>query len=149
MPENLGGRDVTINAAALDALVASPAGPVAKLLVSVAQETTQIAKRNAPVGDRSSRSPQGHPSGWLRSNIAWTIGTLDGDLCVEIVSDAVTSPASPRPGEPYALHNEVPSLRRHAIPSAWAAKEGPYLQPAFVEALNAVLGGGVTYTPRA
>ena len=65
----VGGRgygDVTVNQDVLDALVRSPAGPVARLLVQVGQETTQVAKRRAPTGTRSSKSPDGHPSGaWV------------------------------------------------------------------------------------
>lgn len=145
---SVGGRgygDVTIDQAALDALIHSEAGPVARLLVQVAQETTQIAKRNAPVGDRSSKTPGGHPSGYLRSQIGWAIGRVGGDLCVDIVSDAVTSPASPVPGTPYAVELEEPSLRKRGIPSEWKAKEGPYLRPALIEAMGRVIGGtGIT-----
>lgn len=147
---NVGGRgfgDVTIDQAALDALIHSEAGPVARLLVQVGQQTTQAAKRNAPVGTRSSKSPEGHPSGWLRSNIGWAIGREGGDLVVDIVSDAVTSKANPWPGEPYSLFVEEPSLRPRGIPAEWRAKEGPYLRPAFAEALQRVLGAG-TFTVR-
>ncbi len=146
----VGGRgagSVTVNQDVLDALVNSPAGPVAKLLVQVGQETTQIAKRNAPVGARGSKTPGGHPSGWLRSQIGWTLGRTDGHLSVDVVSDAVTSPANPWPGEPYALFNERPDLRPRGIPAEWRAKAGPYLVPAFAEAL-ARIGSGATYTPR-
>ncbi len=148
---NTGGRgfgDVTIDQAALDALIHSEAGPVARLLVQVGQQTTQAAKRNAPVGTRSSKSAEGHPSGWLRSNIGWAIGREGGDLVVDIVSDAVTSKANPRgAGLGYALFNEEPSLRPYGIPAEWKAREGPYLRPAFAEALQRVLGAG-TFTTR-
>lgn len=145
----VGGRgygDVTVNQDVLDALVRSPAGPVARLLVQVGQETTQIAKRNAPTGARSSKTPGGHPSGYLRSQIGWAVGTVGGRLCVDVVSDAVTSPASNRPGSPYALYHERPDLRPYGIPAEWAAKEGAYLTPAFYEAL-ARIGSGTTITP--
>ncbi len=146
---SIGGRgfgDVKVNQDVLDALISSPAGPVARMLVQVGQETTQVAKRNAPTGTRSSKSPDGHPSGYLRSRIGWAIGTVGGRLCVDIVSDAKTSPANPWPGEPYALWNERPDLRPRGIPAEWRAKEGPYLVPAFAEAL-ARISTGRTYTP--
>lgn len=145
----IGGRgygDVKVNQDVLDALISSPAGPVARMLVQVGQETTQVAKRNAPTGAKSSKSPDGHPSGYLRSRIGWAVGTYRGRLCVDIVSDAKTSPANPWPGEPYALHVEVPSTRPRGIPSEWRDREGPYLVPAFYEAL-ARINTGRTYTP--
>lgn len=146
----VGGRgfgDVRVNQDVLDALVNSPAGPVARLLVQVGQETTQVAKRNAPTGAKSSKTPGGHPSGYLRSQIGWAIGTYRGRLCVDVVSDAKTSAANPWPGEPYGLWNERPDLRPRGIPAEWRAREGPYLVPAFAEAL-ARIGAGSTYTPR-
>jgi hypothetical protein len=146
----VGGRgygDVTVNQDVLDALVNSPAGPVARMLVQVGQETTQVAKRNAPTGAKSSKTPGGHPSGYLRSQIGWAIGSVGGRLCVDVVSDAKTSPANPWPGENYALFNERPDLRPRGIPAEWRAKEGPYLVPAFYEAL-ARIGSGTTITPR-
>lgn len=147
---SIGGRgfgDVKVNQDVLDALVNSPAGPVARLLVQVGQETTQVAKRRAPTGTRSSKSPDGHPSGYLRSRIGWAIGTVGGRLCVDIVSDAVTSPANPRgAGDPYSLWNERPDLRPYGIPAEWRQREGPYLTPAFYEAL-ARIDSGRTYTP--
>ena len=141
---NIGGRgfgDVVLDQQVLDALIHSPAGPVARLLVKVGEQTTQEAKRRAPVGDRSSKTPGGHPSGWLRSNIGWAVGRDGGDLVVDIVSDAVTSDANPRgPGDPYGRWNEVPEERPYGIPQKWRAKEGPYLRPAFLDVIKRVIG---------
>ena len=141
---SVGGRgygDVTLNQDVLDALIHSPAGPVARLLVQVGEQTTQEAKRRAPVGTRSSKTPGGHPSGWLRSHIGWAVGRVGGDLVVDVVADAVTSPANPWPGEPYALFNEEPSTRPRGIPQEWKAKEGPYLRPALLTVMRRVFGG--------
>lgn len=126
----VGGR-ITVNQAAIDALLHSPAGPVAALVVDVTQQVTQVAKRNAPVGEPS-HTPQGHPAGYLRSQIGWTL--LPGpDIATRVSSPARTSAASVVPDEPYGLHNEVPSTRPHGVPAHLTAKEGPYLVPALYE----------------
>ncbi|HNX48678.1 MAG TPA: HK97 gp10 family phage protein [Thermoanaerobaculaceae bacterium] len=140
---NIGGRgfgDVVLDQQVLDALIHSPAGPVARLLVKVGEQTTQEAKRRAPVGDRSSKTPGGHPSGWLRSNIGWAVGRDGGDLVVDIVSDAITSQANPFPGEPYSVFVEEPSLRPRGLPEKFRKGEGPYLRPAFLDVIKRVIG---------
>jgi hypothetical protein len=133
--------DVVIDQAAVEALIHGPAGPVGRLIVDLAQTTAQLAKRNAPVGERSSKTPGGHPSGWLRSQIGWTVGVEGGDVVADIVSPALTSPANPKPGEPYSLYMERPGLRPYGVPAWVRAKEGPYLVPALEEAIRTRLGG--------
>lgn len=142
-----GDVKVTVDQAALDALVASPAGPAGRLAITWAQETTQIAKRNAPVG-ANSKTPEGHPGGWLRSHGGWNVAVEGGQIVAVVVFDAVTSRANPFPGEPYPLHIEDPSTRPRK-PPPFARDDKPFLVPAALEALRQVFGGGFTYTPRA
>lgn len=126
----IGGR-INVDQVAIDALLYSPTGPVAALLVDVTQQVTQVAKRNAPVGEPS-KTPQGHPAGHLRSQIGWTL--LPGpELATRVSSPAKTSQASVKPGEPYGLHNEAPWTRPRGVPPHLTAKEGPYLVPALYE----------------
>lgn len=139
----IGGRgygNVVIDQAAIEALVHGPAGPVGRLIVDLAQTTTQLAKAKAPVGERSSKTPGGHPSGWLRSQIGWEVYADGDEVVADIATPAVTSSANPRPGEPYGLHMERPDTRPYGVPDWVRAKEGPYLEPAMNDAIRARLG---------
>jgi len=129
----VGGR-IVVNQAAIEELLHSPAGPVAAFLVDVTQRVTQTAKRNAPVGVPS-HTPEGHPAGYLRSQIGWSL--IPGhDLVTRVYSPARTSRASVVPNEPYGLYNEVPRLQPRGLPAHLRAKEGPYLVPALNEVFN-------------
>lgn len=126
--------DVVIDDAALERFLSSPAGPVGQLLATLGQRVTQEAKARAPVGARSSK--YGHPSGYLRSRIGWELKRDTIGLYVDVSSPARTSAYSPHPGEPYALHVERPSTRKHGVPDFLKATDGPYLVPA----LESILG---------
>lgn len=133
------GDDVVIDDAALERFLNSPAGPVGKLLSTLGQRVTQEAKKRAPVGARNSKSPGGHPSGWLRSQIGWSLHHDSRGLYVDIISPARNSQANPfTPGGKYALWNELPGTApNHSHLPEWiTSKEGPYLRPA----LQAIIG---------
>lgn len=136
-----GGRgvDVRIDESLLRRLCTGPDGPVFQAMVQIGQEGAQEAKRRAPVGERGSKSPLGHPSGWLRSQIGWQISVKAGQVVVDVISPAVTSPANPKPGEPYALYMERPDLRPYGVPSWVRAKEGPYLVPGVEDTILRVI----------
>jgi len=125
----VGGR-VEVDDAAILELLSSPAGPVGRYMVEGAQAVTQGAKKRAPVGDNS-RTPQGHPSGFLRSQLAWEL-TSANPITVEIETTAHTSSANPFPGEFYALHIEDPGTRPRK-PPPFARDDQPYLVPALLE----------------
>jgi hypothetical protein len=139
-----GGRgvvDVRINEAELARLTRSASGPVVMAMARLGERATQLAKAAAPVGDRSSKTPEGHPSGWLRSQIGWRLSIEGGQIVVDVISPAVTSPASVIPGDPYALYIERPELRVHHGGPDWLyAKDGPYLEPSVHRAIAEVFG---------
>ncbi len=119
--------DVTIvwDEANLNALLNSPAGPVGALTVKVLQEIAQEAKRRAPVGEPS-HTPEGHPAGYLRSQIDWRLIGGGGMPAGRVESPAVTSAANPRgPGQPYAYEQETTGAPH------WPAH--PYLVPAVLD----------------
>lgn len=103
----LGGR-IEWNEAALRELMASPTGPVARDLQAKAERVTQEAKRLAPVSPRGSN---GRPSGYLRSQIGFTVG-VDG---LGVYAD-IASPALSPDGAPYGLFQEVGTSKMHAQP---------------------------------
>jgi len=106
-----GGR-IIWNDRELNRLLNSEAGPVGLYLVRVGETGAQGAKRRAPVSPDGSH---GRPSGYMRSQIGWTIGTDDQGLYVDI-----QSPAKTPNGYPYALGVEV-GTAAHTIKS-----HGPY-----------------------
>jgi hypothetical protein len=131
------GPDVVLDERALQQFLTSPAGPVGKLLATLAQRVTTEAKRRAPVGDRDSK--YGHPAGYLRSQIGWSLHRDARGLYADVISPARNSQANPfTPGGKYALWNELPGTApNHSHLPAWITdKEGPYLRPA----LEAVIG---------
>lgn len=135
------GVEVRIDERALARLVYGQSGPVFRAMARAGETATQLAKRNAPVGERNSKSPEGHPAGYLRSQIGWKIKVEHGQVVVDVVSPALTSQANTKPNEPYALYMERPDLRPYGVPSWVRAKEGPYLTPAVEEAIRTIFGG--------
>jgi hypothetical protein len=134
-----GGARVEIDAGEYDRIVRSPAGPTARYLYGLTARIVQEAKRRAPVG-RPSKTPAGHPSGWLRSGIWWK-GRVDGRAVVtEIGDDVVTSKANPSPGEPYAAQIEGVEKRKRK-PPPFARGLQPFVLPA-VEAVFRQEDGG-------
>ena len=111
MPAPPGGRLIW-NEPEWDRIFNSLTGPVAQDLSRKGEVVTQGAKRRAPVSPRGSH---GRPSGYLRSNIGWTLGRDAAGLYVDIQSTARTPD-----GTPYALIVELGS-RAHVIES-----KGPY-----------------------
>lgn len=119
----VGGR-VRVDEAALRQL-GSPAGPIGRYLARGAQVVTQSAKRRAPTSPHGSG---GRPSGYLRSQIGWTLGSDADGPWVAIMSPAVTTGPRPRP---YGAYQNVPTLygrarngRRYRITTT------PHLVPA-------------------
>jgi hypothetical protein len=127
----VGGRSVQIDQAELDRIVRGPAGPVAAYLYGLTQKVVQRAKAKAPVG-APSKTPEGHPAGYLRSNIEWAAGSDGQGVWTEVGDPAVTSRANPFPGEPYAEQIEFPQTRRRK-PPPFARSAKPYVVPALVE----------------
>lgn len=123
----VGGRGVggvRVDEAAIRSL-ASPAGPVARYLARGAQQVTQGAKRRAPVSPHGSG---GRPSGYLRSQIGWVIGTDARGLYVAIASPARTS--DPRRA-PYGLFQNIPALYgRTRAGRRYRIRTTPHLVPA-------------------
>jgi hypothetical protein len=113
----------------------SPAGPVAAFVAETTGRVYVRAQERAPVG-QPSKTPEGHPAGWLRSQIAWA---LVGDLEGMVSTSAVLSIASSRPGDPYARWIERPEERPWA-PPPFARGDRPYLIPALDDVFRA-LGG--------
>lgn len=87
-------------------------GPAFILMRRVGEIVTQGAKRRAPVSPDGSN---GRPSGYMRSQIGWIVGTDSEGLYVDVVSPA-TTPS----GYPYGLGVEVGTVA-HVIRS-----HGPY-----------------------
>lgn len=112
-----------------------PAGPVAEFHARVSERVWVRALNNAPVGEPS-KTPEGHPAGWLRSQMRWEFA---GDLASRISTSAVLSPASRRPGDPYARWIERPEERPWS-PPPFARGDRPYLIPA-LDAIFEELGG--------
>ena len=109
----VGGRvQLVFDEAAMAELLHGPAGPVARMLESKGEIVTQGAKRRAPVSPAGSG---GRPSGYLRSNIHWKLGTDTLGLYVDVMSPATTVD-----GDPYGLFVEVGTVP-HVIRS-----HGPY-----------------------
>lgn len=117
-----------MNDAAILELLNGPAGPVGRYMAHGGETVTQAAKKRAPVG-QNSRTAAGHPSGFLRSQLAWTMGRDGTGIYVEIETTAHTSAANPFPGEFYGMHIEDPSTRPRK-PPPFARGAGPYLVPA-------------------
>jgi hypothetical protein len=116
--------EIRIDEAAIRDL-SSPAGPVARYLARGAQRVTQGAKRRAPVSPRGSG---GRRSGYLRSEIGWTIGTDREGLWVAIMSPATTSD---RRRAPYGLFQNIPTLYGRARNGRrYPIKTTPHLIPA-------------------
>ncbi|GAB3250948.1 hypothetical protein [Kineosporia babensis] len=113
----------------------SPAGPVAAFVAETTEKVYDRARELAPVG-KPSKTPEGHPAGWLKSQIAWAfVGDLEG----MVSTSAVLSKASSRPGDPYARWIERPEERPWA-PPPFARQDKPYLIPALTDVFDA-LGG--------
>jgi hypothetical protein len=128
---NFGGLRVEFDEAEYDRIVRSPAGPVAKYIYGLAQRITQVAKRRAPVG-KNSKTPEGHPAGWLRSQQEWS-GGVDGEgVYADLGNPALTSRANPFPDEAYGEHIEFPSTRPRK-PPPFARGDQPYTIPAVLE----------------
>ena len=106
----------------------APAGEVARFHAKVSERVFVRALNNAPVG-APSKTPEGHPAGWLRSQMAWD---FTGPLESRISTSAVLSQASQRPGDPYARWIERPEERPWA-PPPFARGDRPYLVPALNE----------------
>ena len=113
------------------AMLFGPAGPVAEFHAKVSERVYVRVLNKAPVG-ANSRTPEGHPSGWLRSQIEWT---FTGALESRISTGAVLSKASGRPGDPYARWIERPAERPWK-PPPFARADRPYLVPALDEILK-------------
>lgn len=103
----------------------APAGPVAEFHAKVVTRVFDRARERAPVG-QPSKTPEGHPAGWLRSQIAWE---FVGPLAARVSTSAVLSKASSRPGDPYARWIERPRERPWS-PPPFARDDRPYLVPA-------------------
>lgn len=112
---NRGARAVEVDEQELDRLLRSPAGPVAAWLNRVTERAAQAVKAGAPVGEPS-KTPAGHPAGYLRSRVEWSAGRDATGLWGEVGDDAVTSQANPFPGEPYPFQIEDPRQRKRKAP---------------------------------
>ena len=108
-----------------------PAGPVAEFHAEVTTKVYGRALQKAPIG-APSKTPEGHPAGWLRSQMHWEFA---GELTTWVVTEAVLSKASQRPGDPYARWIERPAERPWA-PPPFARADRPYLVPALDEILR-------------
>lgn len=105
-----------------------PAGDVAEFHAKVVTDVYARALQKAPIGEPS-KTPEGHPAGWLRSQMHWEFA---GELEAWVVTEAVLSKASGRPGDPYARWIERPEERPWA-PPPFARDDRPYLIPALDE----------------
>lgn len=106
-----GGR-IEWNSPELNRILRSESGPVGRYMGRVGEVVTQGAKRRASV---SADGSNGRPSGWMRSQIGWIVGTDAEGLYVD-----VQSPATTPEGYPYGLGVEV-GTAAHVIRS-----KGPY-----------------------
>ncbi|MCA1570787.1 MAG: HK97 gp10 family phage protein [Chloroflexi bacterium] len=105
-----GGRNVRINwhEGALRELTVSPTGPVGRFMQQTGERVTQEAKRLAPVSPRGSN---GRRSGYLRSQIGWTMGSDGRGVYVDIASPALSTG-----GAPYGLYQETGTSKMAAQP---------------------------------
>lgn len=109
----VGGRvDLVFDEVAMAELLRGPTGPVARDLETKGEIVAQGAKRRAPVSPAGSN---GRPSGYLRSQIYWKLGTDSLGIYVDVFSPATTVD-----GAPYGLFVEV-GTAPHVIRS-----HGPY-----------------------
>lgn len=108
----IGGR-IIWDDSEFNELLTSERGPVARFMGRVGEVGAQGAKRRAPVSRDGSH---GRPSGYMRSQIGWLIGTDAEGMYVDIVS-----PAESPTGFPYGLGVEV-GTKAHIIRS-----KGPYM----------------------
>lgn len=113
----VGGR-IEWDQAALNQLLRSPDGDVARDLQHRAEHITQGAKRRAPVSPDGSH---GRPSGYLRSSIGWELGADAEGLYADIGSDAHTGDGR---DFDYGLAQEMGNRRVAAH---------PHLRPALFE----------------
>jgi hypothetical protein len=126
---------VVVDDAAIEALF-GPAGPVAEFFVSrVVVPVFDRAQLRAPVG-QPSKTPEGHPAGWLKSQITWE---FVGPLEARVSTSAVLSKASGRPGDPYGRWIERPQERPWK-PPPFARADRPYLVPALDEIFGELNG---------
>lgn len=113
----------------------APAGPVQEFVTEVTVQVYGRALFLAPVG-APSKTPEGHPAGWLRSQMHWEHA---GPLSTRVITEAVLSKASGRPGDPYARWIEKPGERPWA-PPPFARGDQPYLVPALDQIWREVFG---------
>jgi hypothetical protein len=125
---------VVIDDAGLESLFA-PAGPVQEFVTEVTVKVYGRSLFKAPIG-QPSKTPEGHPAGWLRSQMHWEHA---GELTTRVITEAVLSKASHRPGDPYARWIEKPGERPWA-PPPFARGDRPYLVPALDEIWREVFG---------
>jgi hypothetical protein len=118
---------VVLDDPAIEALF-GPAGQVAEFHAKVSERVFVRALNNAPVG-APSKTPEGHPAGWLRAQMRWD---FTGPLESRVSTSAVLSKASSRPGDPYARWIERPEERPWK-PPPFARADRPYLVPALDE----------------
>lgn len=104
----VGGR-IVWNDRLLHALILDPSNGVARDLEAKGEKVTQEAKRLAPVSPHGSN---GRPSGWLRSQIGWTLGQDAQSVYVDIASPA----RSATDDAPYGLFQEVGTSKMKAQP---------------------------------
>lgn len=135
---NRGARAVEVDEQELDRLLRSPAGPVAAWLSRVTEKAAQRVKAKAPVG-QPSRTPAGHPAGFLRSRTEWSLSRDSKGLWSEIGNDAVTSSANPFPGEPYPFQIEDPKQRKRKAPP-FARDVKPWAVQAVMDVLQEETG---------
>jgi hypothetical protein len=105
----VGGRDVTVEVdeAAIALFCREDAG-VLHDLQGRAERVTQEAKRLAPVSPHGSN---GRPSGYLRSQIQYELGSDTISAYADI-----SSPATSPEGAPYGLFQEVGTSKMAAQP---------------------------------
>jgi hypothetical protein len=96
----------------LNQILNSESGPLGILCARIGEVGTQGAKRRAPVSPDGSH---GRPSGYLRSQIGWKVGSDPEGVYVDVIS-----PAETPEGYPYGLGVEVGTVA-HIIRS-----KGPY-----------------------
>lgn len=119
--------DVTLDEAAIERLLTSPAGPVGEYLATLGRRVTAVAKNLAPISPKGSH---GRPPGYLKINIGWEIGRDGSGLYVDIASPARTGDGR---DFPYGLAQNLENLR---------GRGGHHIRttPHLVPALESVLG---------